>query len=268
MEKLRPPLYLDEIAERIKSLKSIVSDLEKNDIQEFTEKIRVIKKNKNTQFYIIKKKNDTNGKYVLKSDAAEIKKILQCQYNSRLLKCAKGEISLLEKFYKRQKRGNTSSICRNYSLQRQELINTVTFGNTIYAKKWNSVPYKKKEFTDDEPVLVSSNGIRVRSKSEIIIADTLDRLKIPFRYEYPVKIAGKILHPDFYCLNLRTRQEFYWEHFGLMDNPEYVENTVGKLQLFQSAGFFPGKNLIISMEKQNRPLNSLMVEKLIKTYLM
>ena len=44
----------------------------------------------------------------------------------------------------------------------------------------------------DAPLLETSRGERVRSKSEVIIADTLDRLKIPYRYEFPhqLKVTG------------------------------------------------------------------------------
>ena len=43
------------------------------------------------------------------------------------------------------------------------------------------------------------------------------------------------LHPDFYCLNLRTRQEFAWEHFGMMDDPDYASTTAEKLRLYALA---------------------------------
>ena len=45
-----------------------------------------------------------------------------------------------------------------------------------------------------------------------------------------------------------ARQEFFWEHFGLMDSAEYVKNTVSKLNLYIQNKIIPGKNLIITME--------------------
>ena len=80
---------------------------------------------------------------------------------------------------------------------------------------------------------------RVRSKSEVIIADTLARHGVPYRYEYPLKLksgrdgAFRTIHPDFLCLNVRTRAEFYWEHFGLMDDPDYLERTLAFIRLFK-----------------------------------
>lgn len=75
------------------------------------------------------------------------------------------------------------------------------------------------------------------------------------------------LHPDFYCLNLRTRQEFAWEHFGMMDDPEYAARATEKIGLYAENGFFPGKNLIITMETSAKPLSSKLLKSVIQTYL-
>ena len=122
------------------------------------------------------------------------------------------------------------------------------------------------------PEYLTARGERVRSKSEIIIADTLFRLKIPYRYEYPLNLKNTkgeklTLYPDFTCLNLRTRREFYWEHFGMMDNSEYSENVVQKLHLYEQNGIIPGKNLIITMETSTIPINTKQIELLAKSYL-
>ena len=75
------------------------------------------------------------------------------------------------------------------------------------------------------------------------------------------------LHPDFLCLNPGTRSEFYWEHFGLMDDSAYSNNAAGKLRLYTENGIIAGRNLIITMETQNEPLTTRLVEKMIKVLL-
>ena len=62
---------------------------------------------------------------------------------------------------------------------------------------------------------------------------------MPYRYEFPIKLKSEsgtgrkvsevTFYPDFLCLNLRTREEFCWEHFGLMDDEEYANNAAGKI---------------------------------------
>ena len=65
-----------------------------------------------------------------------------------------------------------------------------------YVTKWLAVEYRHKAFNPDTPPLFTENGERVRSKSEVIIAETLRGNGVPYRYE----------------------------HFGKMDDPEYVMN--------------------------------------------
>ncbi|MCQ2592924.1 MAG: hypothetical protein MJ188_09090 [Treponema sp.] len=137
-----------------------------------------------------------------------------------------------------------------------------------FIKNWISKPYTPKAFSPTDSQLFTSTGLRVRSKSEIIIASILDKLHIPYRYEYPVKLGSITMHPDFYCLNTRTHKEYLWEHFGMMDMPAYVENFVQKMQTYNSQGFFPGKNAIFTFETKMHPLNTKQVENLIKEYLL
>ena len=161
---------------------------------------------------------------------------------------------------------------------RQVLIEPVTLSDEQYAERW-----KKKvmpsagegmPFTEDSQKYYTANGERVRSKSEVIIADALLRNGVPYCYEVPLKLkrrgeAGSVtFHPDFLCLNVRTRKEFYWEHFGKMGNEDYKENTVGKLNMYVENGFFPGRNLIFTMESGVESLDTRIVEKMIKEFLL
>ena len=140
--------------------------------------------------------------------------------------------------------------------------------------------YRKKKIPPEVPPLFTEKGEQVRSKSEVIIANSLKAAGVPYRYEFPLLMDKNAndpdfpdydfckLHPDFYCLNLRTRREFAWEHFGMMDDPEYAARVAEKIQLYQENGFFPGKNLIITMETSKKPLSSKVLKHLIKEYLL
>ena len=108
----------------------------------------------------------------------------------------------------------------------------------------------------------------MRSKSEKIIADTLERRRIPYRYECPLELKGKrIIHPDFTVLNKRTKKEYYWEHLGMMDDKEYVVNAIKRLESMIQNGIFPGKKLIISVETKALSINISLIESIIKEYL-
>ncbi|TDT44567.1 ATP-dependent exoDNAse (exonuclease V) alpha subunit [Halospina denitrificans] len=66
-------------------------------------------------------------------------------------------------------------------------------------------------------------GDMVRSKSEVIIANMLHERDITFWYEKPLKAAdGTMYLPDF-TLQVGG-EEYYWEHLGLLSQPEYEEH--------------------------------------------
>ena len=153
-------------------------------------------------------------------------------------------------------------------LARQKLITPVTFTDQQYIENWQNITWHPRPFAADAPEFFTARNEQVRSKSEVIIADTLSRHNIPYRYEYPLELKnGDIYHPDFLCLNVRTRQEFIWEHFGMMNSPAYASRTVSKLKVFSENNILPGKNLIITMETADLQLSSRQVENLIKEYL-
>lgn len=164
---------------------------------------------------------------------------------------------------------------------RRKFVQPVRLPDEEFAEQWLAVKYSGKGMAVDAPLLETSRGERVRSKSEVIIADTLDRLKIPYRYEFPHQLKVRrnsrgrdssrrtvTFHPDFTCLNIRTRREFIWEHFGRMDDLEYIAETLGKFETYTANGIFPGETLIFTMETQERPLNSATVEALARKYLL
>lgn len=84
----------------------------------------------------------------------------------------------------------------------------------------------------------------VRSKSEKIIADLLDELGIPYRYE----------------------QEVILEHLGLMDNKEYASRNLRKIAGYVKAGYVQGKTLLISAETRNAPLDIEYLECILKPF--
>ena len=61
----------------------------------------------------------------------------------------------------------------------------------------------------------------VRSKSEVIVADALHELKLPYRYEAPLAFPGELpRHPDF-TISRPGKPPAYWEHLGRLDLAGY-----------------------------------------------
>ena len=97
-------------------------------------------------------------------------------------------------------------------------------------------------------VYFTNKGLCVRSKSERIIADTLDNNNILYSYESPLSLKGGIRYPDFTIYRPSDGKLFLWEHFGLMKNEDYRMKTNEKLAFYSKNGFFPFDNLICTYE--------------------
>ena len=171
----------------------------------------------------------------------------------------------LKRICKLYKNENYADIYENLHQDRKKLVTPLYISNTDYAKQWQEMAYQKKPFAEGTAELYTVKGERVRSKSEKILADFFEREGIPYRYEYPVKLAGnQIIHPDFMLLNVRTRKEYFLEHLGMMDDLKYVADAVIRLEEMAKCGIVIGKNLLITMETKNHPLNMNYVRTMIR----
>lgn len=131
---------------------------------------------------------------------------------------------------------------------------------------WASSPYERNLNHPEKLVHHSISGNIVRSKSEAIIDMALYVHQIPFRYECSLLLKDIQLFPDFTLLHPHTRQLFYWEHFGMMDNESYAKNSCTKLNLYTSNNIIPSINLITTYETKEHPLSSSLVEEIIQHY--
>ncbi len=152
--------------------------------------------------------------------------------------------------------------------ERQQWITPVIMSDKKYIAGWKNRIYDSLAFTPNDPVYQTRNGQRVRSKSEMLIANLLDEYEVPYLYECPLKDSDIIWAcPDFTVLNVRTRREYYWEHLGMLDNPAYLQKSILKIAKYESHGIIQGKNLLLSYESSAAPINMNEIELLIQNFL-
>lgn len=200
---------------------------------------------------------DPNGKYVCKENLGEVEVIAQQDYNKKALAAIEASIKTLEGFLAKFRRDSIVETFTKLKPGRKSMVQPIAITDDDYMAAWSGVPYKAKGFESGTAEIFSASGLRVRSKSEAIIADILADAGVPFRYEFPVNVRGMgTVHPDFYCINPRTRKEFIWEHFGMMSDCDYAENAIGKISLYAKAGWTLGCNLLATFESTAQPLNS------------
>ena len=279
LENLPPEQFLLNVEKRIAELEQALKSKQVAVKHSESGLVRIAVKRGQLQFYKRESPSDIQGKYIPRSQNALAYSLIQNDYDTKIIPAIEEELRCLKQFHKKYTGINVDKVYNKLAAPRQQIVKPLTLPDQQYAAAWLKVEYRQKKIPPEVPVLFTENGEQVRSKSEVIIANSLRAAGVPYRYEFPLLMDKNArdpdfpdfdfckLHPDFYCLNLRTRQEFAWEHLGMMDDPDYATRAAEKIQLYQENGFFPGKNLILTMETSKNPVSSKMLKLIIKEYL-
>lgn len=243
--------------------------------------LRVATRGVTYRFFHVTDAKTPNGRFISRKNQNVAVRLAQRDYDSSVMANAEHLKKQLERFESLYKPGTFDDIFNRMSPGRQSLVTPVRFSDDEFKGQWISVIYEGKSFSEETPFLQTARGERVRSKSELIIAETLARYGVPYRYEYPYEFTDRssakklkkrnrkiLVYPDFTCVNVRTRQEFIWEHFGLMDNPDYARSAVFKRELYEENGFFAGQNIIFTEETSECVLDSSRVNRLVERFLL
>ena len=256
-----------QLKKELNQLKKILEEAKKR-IKNAPEGNLRISKKKNTVEFYYKNGNENNGRqrYMRKKEEKLIKGLAQRDYDTSIIKNTEERIKAIETFLEKYQRTSLKEVYQKTNQYRRELIDPFVVSDDEYIRRWKSVEYKGKGFLEDAVEIITENGERVRSKSEKIIADKLYALGVPYRYEYPLVLDGNMkIYPDFTILKMPEREEVYLEHFGLMDDEGYVEKVMWKLNTYERNGIYLGVNLFITYETGRNPLNTKMLDRIIKS---
>lgn len=222
-----------------------------------------------TQYYHCMPDGKKNGKYIPKSEENLIRRLAQKAYDEKILKLTKKRLSQIKRITRDYEEEEIEDVFSKEHKGRQKWIRPVEPTWKQQLEEWMSKDYRRKEFQEDAPIIMTNRGERVRSKSEKILADYFFQKGIIYKYECPLYLKGiGVVHPDFTFLSRKTRQEIYWEHDGRMDDPIYAQNAVRKIQAYEKNGIYPGERLILTFETTKNVLDMELVEKLVSRYLM
>jgi len=259
------------LKEELDELKQIVTSAKQRLVNVPEGTLRVRMWNGKTEYYYRNSKSENikesrdNGRYLTKKEESLAKGIAQRDYDRAVVNRAKDRISIIEKFLKIYEKTSLKQLYQDTVPGRRNLIEAVILSDEEYVRQWQSVDYRGKAFFDDDIEIITERGERVRSKSEKIIADKLFALGIPYRYEYPLTLSGEVkLYPDFTILKLPEREEVYLEHFGMMDDMEYVDSVLYKLNTYEKNKIYLGVNLFITHETSKNPLNTRALDAMLK----
>lgn len=196
------------------------------------------------RYYRRESPQDKNGTYLDRSKQDIKEQLASKKYYEKLFAAVTKELTALEKI---NKLNHSDAIIHTYESLNEglkKLIHPINIDDSTYAKMWETATYKGLEFdAEDKTEFYTKRGERVRSKSELLIANTLNDNNIPYRYEYPVE--------------LDTGKKYY---------PDYVAHNMLKFNEYKKAGVILGVNLFVTYETSSMPLGTGEIERLIRFF--
>jgi len=230
--------------------------------------LRICDYGNRTQYYHRKNAKDSSGVYIPEKDRELACKLAQKEYDSKVLKAIEKELIAMKKYLRNSPPKTAECIYETLHKERRKLIIPIKETDEQYIQMWEAIQYEGKWMDESLPEYYTAKGERVRSKSELIIADLLNREAIPYRYECPIYVKEfGVVYPDFTVLNVRTHEEYYWEHLGMMDDLAYVEKSLQKIWTYEQNEIYPGDKLLITHETRKNPLNQKQIMSIIDHYL-
>lgn len=231
--------------------------------------LRIIKKWNKNQYYHRISPSDSQGTYIPEKDRPLAARLAQKDYDNKLLKVLEEQKRAIDRFLKDYDPDAAMQVYEKLTAPRKELVTPEFLSDEKFIRQFLSQPYTRPGFKSTDPEFYTDNGERVRSKSEILIANAMFRNKVPYLCEFPVYDNGVIFAaPDFKCLNVRLRKVFYWEHLGKLGDQDYVNWNANKFEKYTLSKDFDESRLILTFETDNHPLNTRVIEEKIRRFLL
>jgi hypothetical protein len=125
---------------------------------------------------------------------------------------------------------------------------------------------KQKRYFEESLIHKTVRGDMVRSKSEVIVANILDKLNVDYTYEEPIEVNGKTYLPDF---TIRDQGRVaYLEHLGMLSKKSYEKDWEKKRANYERAGISEDlKNLIITKDGLDGSLDAALIESEVQAWL-
>lgn len=129
------------------------------------------------------------------------------------------------------------------------------------VEAWKNQPYSRsKAHPENLTVPTGVSGLNVRSKSEAMWVSLLEEKHAAYHYEEELQFVDDrgrsvVIAPDFHCANLRVRKHIIIEHLGMVDDENYMKDFKWKLEVYRRNGYYLGKNLLVTTETKDSPLD-------------
>lgn len=203
-------------------------------------------------------------------NAERLTQLLRKEYLLQALEILPFNIALLEQTLRKYSCFDPEALFANVKLRFPELDPSLfrSAGSHSETATWQSTEGGSSTFLPEHLIHTTLHDFRMRSKSELYIAQRLEFHGIPYRYEAPLPIPDLPFVPDFTILRPRDGQIFYWEHCGMVDHPEKRRHDIQKILRYEEYGIVPWRNLILTYDDELNALDARRIEAEIRARLL
>ena len=177
------------------------------------------------------------------------------------------DITQLDAMLERYKPCDEESVMQE-DLEKYPRIRPGVFINKRDQARWMEEFEQNESFYPEDLKSLSLDGTKMRSDGELYIAARLSHFGLPYRYEAETGIPDLSGVPDFTIIRPRDRKLMYWEHFGMVGDPEYVDRNIYKVSKYIDYGIKPWDNFIMSFNQEGGGFNAKLIDSLIEGWLL
>lgn len=222
------------------------------------------KKGANRKYYY-----NGDRKYIGAESSEEVIKIKKARYFSQALVRIEKDIKLLEKMIKEYRLSGfaeiNAAIPATYRLKKIDYYDDLPEAALDWLKRKEEEKASYGPWYPEGLIHTVSNGIKVRTKSEMAIAEILLRNGIPFVYELPhVLKNGRIVHTDFTILStIDYKTEILLEHEGSMADSGYRDKHAWRIENYYLSGYIPNVNIFFTFDGVDGSVDGMAVQRIV-----
>ena len=233
-------------------------------IADFPEGTLTVNKNGDyCKYYFLK---DSKRHYIPQNENQLIEELAKKKYLLAKVKDARAEINAIDLYLKHHKDKSLAEQLLKKGDGVAEVLEPLIVPQDEKLREWAEAEYPAYQGFPQYLVHEGPFGKMYRSKTEANIAFLLVKNSIASRYEWERNINGSPYAIDFTTRHPVTGKFIFWEHFGRMDDPSYCMKIGPKLHDFAADGIIPDKNLIMTFESKQHPVNISQLEEIVRRW--
>ena len=153
--------------------------------------------------------------------------------------------ALLSLCDRREEITNSANLIRNLVARREhtQKIDLRSVDTIFDEEFWNRLKPSSSGIDGERPY--EHNGIRMRSRGEVVIAQVLDSMGLTYKYEVRLQIGDDVYYPDFAVWLPELGRCFFIEFLGMLDNKNYAYKNGIKIGNYLNAGIVINKDILL-----------------------